>query len=249
MLVAAACLLARAAHRRIAPDPPPLVIIDPGHGGEDPGAVHGGVAEATLSYRMAAELAAVLRARGIAVTFTVESAALPETLHPARPEPPLIPPRDARFALDRQPVRRREADAPDDLYRRSAIARQAGPNGRARAFVSLHFDAAPVPKSHGGHVCSDERTASVPALALALARRMEAAGFGGARTGSLDRRPLGVLNPEHNPVPEAVLVELATLSNDDDRAAALDAAWRWRAATLIADALAEVGIIGKSPAP
>ena len=76
--------------------PPPLhkviVIIDPGHGGTDPGASAGGVTEAMLTYRMAATLAEVVKALGAEVHFTVRSAALRR-----KPiEPPRLPKPEAK---------------------------------------------------------------------------------------------------------------------------------------------------------
>ncbi|MHB8141187.1 MAG: N-acetylmuramoyl-L-alanine amidase [Vulcanimicrobiaceae bacterium] len=49
---------------------PRLIVIDPGHGGSDRGAVHDGVAEATLTLKMAKRLRAVLLARGWEVKMT-----------------------------------------------------------------------------------------------------------------------------------------------------------------------------------
>jgi len=46
------------------------VVIDPGHGGSDPGAVHGGVTEASLNLAIARRLATELESRGYRVTMT-----------------------------------------------------------------------------------------------------------------------------------------------------------------------------------
>lgn len=46
------------------------VMIDPGHGGVDPGAVKAGVIEADIAYAVAEKLAEQLRAAGVAVTMT-----------------------------------------------------------------------------------------------------------------------------------------------------------------------------------
>lgn len=48
------------------------VVLDPGHGGFDPGAQAGGITEAAVMLGFARELAAVLRARGIEVVLTRE---------------------------------------------------------------------------------------------------------------------------------------------------------------------------------
>jgi len=49
------------------------VIIDPGHGGKDRGALWGGVAEADLNMRVARKVEAILKARGYTVTMTRRS--------------------------------------------------------------------------------------------------------------------------------------------------------------------------------
>lgn len=49
------------------------VIIDPGHGGRDRGAVWGGVRESTLNYRVAGKLESILRQRGYSTTMTRRS--------------------------------------------------------------------------------------------------------------------------------------------------------------------------------
>ena len=49
------------------------VIIDPGHGGRDRGAVWGGVRESTLNYRVATKLESILRQRGYSTTMTRRS--------------------------------------------------------------------------------------------------------------------------------------------------------------------------------
>ena len=57
------CLLA-------APATALTIAIDPGHGGEDPGAIKGGVTEAALTYDVSLVLASVLLERGYTVTIT-----------------------------------------------------------------------------------------------------------------------------------------------------------------------------------
>ena len=50
--------------------PAPVVVIDPGHGGKDSGARHGGVREDEVKLKMALTLAAVLRRHGYRVVLT-----------------------------------------------------------------------------------------------------------------------------------------------------------------------------------
>lgn len=52
---------------------PRLIVIDPGHGGSDPGTQHGGVSEAELTLDMAKRLRAILIGRGWEVTMTRET--------------------------------------------------------------------------------------------------------------------------------------------------------------------------------
>lgn len=46
------------------------IVIDPGHGGKDPGAVYGGIREADINLQIGTELAAMLEESGHAVTMT-----------------------------------------------------------------------------------------------------------------------------------------------------------------------------------
>jgi N-acetylmuramoyl-L-alanine amidase len=52
------------------PTDPRLIVIDPGHGGSDPGTQHGGVSEADLTLDMAKRLRAILIAQGWEVKLT-----------------------------------------------------------------------------------------------------------------------------------------------------------------------------------
>ncbi|MGB5069134.1 MAG: N-acetylmuramoyl-L-alanine amidase [Albidovulum sp.] len=58
------------AKRRQTGDAPLIVVLDPGHGGIDPGAEAGGVSEASIVLEFATELAAVLRGSGMKVVLT-----------------------------------------------------------------------------------------------------------------------------------------------------------------------------------
>ena len=50
-----------------------LIVIDPGHGGKDPGAVANGLQEKDLNLQIALELARLLAAKGLAVRLTREN--------------------------------------------------------------------------------------------------------------------------------------------------------------------------------
>lgn len=224
----------------VAPPPVPggplagvVVVLDPGHGGVDPGTTAGPLSEAALSYRTAAELAASLRTQGASVVFTVRSRCLDQAL--AVSEPPLERPDDAVMAATGTPLGLRHSPRP--LWQRADAARtvwttrQADPHAaRDVFFLSLHFDQFPAETVQGGIVCVDRRCASIPALARALADQMtqdnlsRSGDFHGVR--GLAGRELGVLNPKYNPVPEKALLEIATLSNPGNAIEAGDAVWR-----------------------
>ena len=229
--------------------PPPLagvtVILDPGHGGADSGAVCHGVCEAALTYRTAVELAEDIRRQGGQVLFTVRSRMLAPPL--AVTEPPPQRPWDAVLAVNGQPLRERETPRP--LWLRAAVARRlwrsASP-GEADSlfFLSLHFDDFHRRAVQGALVCVDRRARSVPPLARLLAAYLCAGGlarhdvYHGLR--GLAAVRLGVLDPKYNPVPERVLVELATISNESDARLAADPDWRRGIVLHITDALIAV---------
>lgn len=210
------------------------VVLDPGHGGADPGTTCGPLSEAALTYRTAAELTAALKAQGASVSYTVRSRLLDPTLAITEPPPGL--PTDAVLASTGDSLQARHSPRP--LWERAETARtvwaarlrQDPQAARDVFFLSLHFDQTASADIHGGEVCVDRRCNPIPAFAKALAGQMADGGLG--RTGDfhgvpgVSGRELGVLDPRFNPIPEKALLEVATLSNPENAAEAGDPAWR-----------------------
>ncbi|MBV9849088.1 MAG: N-acetylmuramoyl-L-alanine amidase [Armatimonadetes bacterium] len=222
------------------------MVLDPGHGGADAGAVRNGVCEAALTYRTAVELADAIRRQGGRVMFTVRSRTLAPQLVLTEPAPER--PRDAVLAVNGQPLRLRRGDSPRFLWQRAAVARRlwlsCSPSVGGRAvlfFLSLHYDDFHRSSVQGGLVCVDRRMKSVPTLARLLAAQFCADGlarpdiYHGLRGVAASR--LGVLDPKYNPVPQRALLELATISNEADARCAADPDWRRGIIARITDAL------------
>jgi len=241
-----------------APEARPLdgvtVVLDPGHGGQDPGTTVGPQSEAALTYRLANEVAVRLRAEGALVMFTVQSRQLAPAL--LQTEAPPVRPTDATLALTGRPLRLRHSPAP--LWNRAALARlvwtrQAAHDPHAVRnvfFLSLHFDQYRTEGVFGSLVCVDRRVHSIPQLATALIREL---GQGAVRPDDFDGQTglsghhLAVLNPARNPIPEKVLLEVATLSNPGDARLAADPVWRDDIARRITAAIVRVHAGPPSP--
>lgn len=193
---------------------PRLIVIDPGHGGDDAGTVYRGVEEKSLTLDMARRLRAILVARGWQVELT----------------------RDSDHDVDATPLSTREAlgmgyddAAANDLQARDDIANAAG----ARMFVSIHVNECcdtPIP-GPSGTTSYFSKPEDVP-----LARDVQNAiirALGTKDDGIVKSREYVTM---HANMP-AVLVESAFLSNPGDFARLESPQWRQRFAAAMADGI------------
>ncbi len=225
-------------HRRQTGDRPLVVVLDPGHGGIDPGAERAGVREADIVLRFARELKEVLLRRGgFQVVLTRDS--------------------DVFVPLEARVTRARRAGA-DLFISLHADVLSAG-KARGISVYTLSEEASDLAseKLAERHDRSDllagvDLSRQGDAVALVLmemarretqprAERLADALVEGlySATGSAFKTPrqsagFSVLKAPDIP---SVLIELGYLSSDADRANLLSSEWRGRAAEGIADAI------------
>ncbi|MGC4046168.1 MAG: N-acetylmuramoyl-L-alanine amidase [Armatimonas sp.] len=225
--------------RRPAPLPPKapladvLIVLDPGHGGEDSGAIRGGMHEDQLNYRLAAEISQELQKRGADVWFTVSSKALSIT-----GVTPFVAPTDACLTFNKAPLKHRRQSSAQELWQRAALVRSAvkTPN-KSVFFLSLHADSLESRKWWGARVYRDTRDKGECRFARQLLARLSKAGLTYRPNGRIVPRDYGVLNPAYNPAPQKALVEAFTISSPQDRARAHSVVWRKKVVNAVVESV------------
>jgi N-acetylmuramoyl-L-alanine amidase len=194
------------APRRVHAPPPerPLVVVDPGHGGIDPGSSAGGVTEADVNLEVSLLLARALRQAGYRVLLTRHHGCTPAWVA-ASPEVP----RAWVVRARPRPGRPLAATACRiNLRDRVLLAIHY----RASAFLSIHTDRYPDRSVQGPRTYYDPDHPAQKQLAEAIQRELDA----------FRRRPLEPKAQRHfvlvalGSMP-AVTVELGYLSNPQER--------------------------------
>jgi N-acetylmuramoyl-L-alanine amidase len=121
-----------------------LVVIDPGHGGPDPGVVRNGVCEKDITLDVALRLAAYLEQGGARVLLTRD--------------------KDCDLADPGAKSRKRQ-----DLERRVAMAN----DNKADIFVSIHVNSFPGANEHGAQTFSQPDCTEGHELARAIQRELQ----------------------------------------------------------------------------
>ena len=194
------------------PTNPKLIVLDPGHGGSDRGAMHGDLQEAVLTLDISQRVQALLLARGWQVKMT----------------------RTIDHDVDATPASTQEAiklghDNVDAyaLQARDDIANEAG----ARVFVSIHCNAY-LNSGPNGTTIYYSKPIDV-ALAQAMDRELATAALGTKDDGTVKSHLYVTM---HANMP-AILIETAFLTNPSDYAKLSSPDWRQRLAQAIADGI------------
>jgi N-acetylmuramoyl-L-alanine amidase len=229
-------------------DRPLRVMLDPGHGGIDPGAERAGLREADLMLTFARELADVLRRSGMEVHLTREADA--------------FVPLEARQSLARAAGAdvfiSLHADALAEGRARGATVYTLSESASdaASALLAERHDRADLlaglDLSNHDDVVADvlmdlarlETQPRSERLADAIVAAL------GRSIGNLHKRPRGHAHFSVLKAPDipSVLIELGFLSDPRDRERLADPSWRRRAAEAIGEALAEWALIDAAEA-
>lgn len=208
-LVAAAALTAArtAGPVHAARSLPPLVVVDPGHGGKDGGAMHGGVREEAINLEAARALAAALKARGYRVLLTRDIGCREAVAAAAGTD--MAADRDCRVNLRDRVLRA--------AYRRASV------------FLSVHCDHYVLPSVHGPRTYYGRGSELQRELAVSVQRQLDAFRDRPFRPMASDHFVL-LAQPQ---VP-AVTVELGFLTNPRERRLLSTAAYRRQLAEAVA---------------
>jgi N-acetylmuramoyl-L-alanine amidase len=239
--------LARLLPEAVIPAPAPKpegrlrVVLDPGHGGIDPGAEYEGLNEADLVLAFARELRGLLVRAGFDVAMTRDA--------------------DVFVPLEARVTFAREAEA--DLFlslHADSLPEEAGSAHGATVYVlsdeASDMASRRLAERHDGAdlVAGVDVTGQGDEIALVLmdmarveteprSRRLAELLIAGitAEAGRMNHRPLRSANFSvlRSPAVPSVLVELGFLSSPRDRAKIADPAWRTKAAAGIRDALVQ----------
>lgn len=199
--------------------PAPLVVIDPGHGGKDSGAVHGGAREDEINLRVAYALAAMLRQDGYRVVLTRGLGCRPVWIRAAGPRPVRAATATLNaFSACRANLRDRVLDA----------SRRGG-----SVFLSLHCDHYDDPSVAGPRTYYGRGSDLQKALAADIQRNLD----------TMRTRPFTPAAADHfvlvaQPAVPAVTIELGFLTNPRERALLETQAHRQALARAIARGLA-----------
>jgi N-acetylmuramoyl-L-alanine amidase len=172
-----------------------VVVVDPGHGGTDSGAIHRGLSEADVNLAVARDLSAILLKDGYRVLITRDENCRPEMV--ASDKPPAGPPGPA-------------GQCKINLRDRILFALDYRPS----VFLSLHTDWWPDPNVRGPHVYYGEGSEVQRALATDIQQELD----------SLRLRPVEPGPAKHfvlmaQPNMPAVTIEMGFITNPHDHSA------------------------------
>ena len=198
-------------HSAYVPTNPRLIVIDPGHGGGDRGAIRNGTSEAELNLQMAKRLQRILLARGWQVTMTRTAD------------------NDVHATSQSSAEAEQEgyhSSAAGDLQARDDIANYAG----ARLLVSIHCNSF-INSGPSGTTTYYAKQSDLP-FAETVSRIMSE--LLGTKNDGVVKSHLYI--PLNARMP-SVLIETAFLSNPDDYARLTSDEWQERVAEDIADGI------------
>lgn len=211
---------------------PSLVVIDPGHGGEDPGAVAGGVLEKDLALAFALEIAEALEARGVPVSLTRSddsTLALQERCDTANSSELPAGGYPVLLSIHMNSAGSSAASG-FEVYTRLPGHEQQMLDERTSDSLALAY--APYDNEELNEACYSCSVDLAERLCQAFARR-----FPSVRMRGVKSSDLWVLNASWMP---AVLVEVGFMSNSDELERLCDPAFQEDSADLVADVISSL---------